>query len=345
MQHSEHALNNAAAIPVTLIGGYLGAGKTTLVNHLLRHAQGLRIAVLVNDFGDINIDADLIESKTGEVINLAGGCICCSFGSDLMGTLGSLVSMNPAPDHILIETSGVAQPASIARTLKLVATLRHDATVVIADCETAREKARDRYLGETVLSQLREADLVVLNKTDLIDEPTLDELHSWIQSTVPRAAITDCVRAELDPQLVFDRAAPTDQSSSPVSNPPKRRNGRDLLRPAGRRAASFGRLTAATPARNRFGSVSLEFLERIDPEKLANALLNPELQLFRAKALVPNQDGHGYLIQVVGARSEVSRSAHPNPERGRLVCIGARGQVDLPAVQAALNRAMIQSLK
>lgn len=317
--------------PVTLIGGYLGAGKTTLVNHLLRHAQGLRLAVLVNDFGDINIDTDLIESRTGDVINLAGGCVCCSFGSDLMTTLGSLVSMDPAPDHILIETSGVAQPAAVARTLRLVASLRHDATVVLADCETTREKARDRYLGDTVIAQLREADLVILNKTDLVDPQTLEQLHAWIESTQPRAAVIESVRAKVDPQVIFELMSDFD--------PDNAANG--WLRPGRRRTASFGRWTASAPARNRFESASLEFADRIDPEMLATALVDPELQLYRAKALAPNRDGQGFVIQVVGARSEVSASNHPDPERGRLVCIGAKGKLNVPAVRAALNRAIL----
>ena len=92
----------AVPIPVTLIGGYLGAGKTTLVNHLLRQREGRRIAVLVNDFGDLSIDADLIEAREGELLRLAGGCVCCSFGSDLVAALLQMRALRPAPDHILI---------------------------------------------------------------------------------------------------------------------------------------------------------------------------------------------------------------------------------------------------
>jgi G3E family GTPase len=108
------------AIPVTIVGGYLGAGKTTLVNHLLRHSQGRRIAVLVNDFGELAIDAELIEARDGDMLQLAGGCVCCSFGSDLLAALLRLRDMQPAPRHILIETSGVALPGAVARTLTLV---------------------------------------------------------------------------------------------------------------------------------------------------------------------------------------------------------------------------------
>ena len=97
----------SSVTPTLIVGGYLGAGKTTLVNHLLRNAGGRRIAVMVNDFGELTIDADLIEGAEGSVLALAGGCVCCSFGSDLLGALQDVLQRQPQPDLILIETSGV----------------------------------------------------------------------------------------------------------------------------------------------------------------------------------------------------------------------------------------------
>ncbi|MCG6953324.1 MAG: GTP-binding protein, partial [Betaproteobacteria bacterium] len=122
MPASEHP-----PLPVTVIGGYLGAGKTTLVNHLLRHAGGKRLAVLVNDFGELPIDADLIESQNDAVISLAGGCLCCSFGSDLLGAVNSLTRRVPRPDQLLIEASGVALPDAIAASLSLLREVALDA--------------------------------------------------------------------------------------------------------------------------------------------------------------------------------------------------------------------------
>ena len=102
--------------PVTVAGGYLGAGKTTLVNHLLRHAQGMRLAVLVNDFGELAIDADLIEAQSGDVLSIAGVC-CCSFGSDLIGGAGDAGRPRAGAGPVLIETSGVALPGAVARSV------------------------------------------------------------------------------------------------------------------------------------------------------------------------------------------------------------------------------------
>ena len=106
--------DTAGALPTVLIGGWLGAGKTTLVNQLLRQADGRRLAVLVNDFGELGIDAGLITGASDEVLELAGGCVCCSYGADLVGTLRRVAARDPRPDALLIETSGVADPAGLA---------------------------------------------------------------------------------------------------------------------------------------------------------------------------------------------------------------------------------------
>ena len=107
-------------LPVTVIGGYLGAGKTTLVNQMLRQAGGVRIAVLVNEFGELPIDEDLIEAQDDDLISIAGGCICSSFGNDLIAALQQIAALQPCPDHIVIEASGVALPAAIANNVTLI---------------------------------------------------------------------------------------------------------------------------------------------------------------------------------------------------------------------------------
>lgn len=131
-------------IPVTLIGDYLGAGKTTLVNHLLRQAEGLRLAVLVNDFGDLQIDAELIESRDGNVIGLACGCVCCSYGSDLIAALMELAERRPRVDHMLLETSGVALPGQVASALSLLQSCALDTVVTLVDAAGVRSTPEPR---------------------------------------------------------------------------------------------------------------------------------------------------------------------------------------------------------
>jgi len=149
------------SLPLTIVGGYLGSGKTTLLNHMLRHADGLRLAVLVNEFGDLPIDADLIEAEDGNMISIAGGCVCCSFGDDLSKALSDLAALDPAPDHVLLETSGVALPGAIAASLLFAPGYIHDGTVVLANAETIQTQAGDTYVGDTVQRQLLDADLIM----------------------------------------------------------------------------------------------------------------------------------------------------------------------------------------
>ena len=193
-------------IPVTIIGGYLGAGKTTLVNHLLRNADGHRLAILVNDFGDLPIDADLIEQRSDKVISIAGGCICCSFGSDLMGALIELQGKASEIDQIVIETSGVALPGGVERSLQLMPGLTIGSTFVLVDGETIRTLINERYMADTVRRQLADADIVLLNKIDLLDESGLSAARAVIEQFV-QAPIVPVQFGQAPVELIFDRGA------------------------------------------------------------------------------------------------------------------------------------------
>ena len=176
------------SIPVTVIGGYLGSGKTTLLNALLRGTHGLRLAVLVNDFGSINIDAELIAAHQGDTISLANGCICCSLQDNLGSTFYALAERSDPPDHIVIEASGVADPRRIGRYAQAIPGLQLDGIIVLVDAESIRQQARDKYVGDTVLLQLQAADLLVLSKTDLVTAATVGEVRAWLAAQAPGAA-------------------------------------------------------------------------------------------------------------------------------------------------------------
>ncbi len=306
-------------IPVTVVGGYLGAGKTTLVNHLLRERGARRIAVLVNDFGELPIDADLIESpepRQGTLLQLAGGCVCCSFGSDLMAALQQMRELQPAPDHILLECSGVAHPAAVARTLGLLPGLALDAVLVLADAETLHERAADRYVGELVTQQLQEADLIAVNKIDRVAPEAIAALQRWLVGVAPRARVLSCTHARLAPELVL---------------------GQHIETPAPRRSEVPLTLPAADDAGRRFDSLSLQFEHAVDATRLAAALVAPGLSLLRAKGLLRDIDGALRSLQLVGSRCELGVSSHPRPDIGRLVCIGLRGPFDAEGVRSAVR--------
>jgi G3E family GTPase len=273
------------AIPVTIVGGYLGAGKTTLVNHLLRHADGLRLAVLVNEFGALPIDRDLIEGATDTVISITGGCVCCSYGNDLVFALQDVANVVPPIDHILLEASGVGIPGAIAATVGLIGTVGLDGIVVVADAETIREAAADRYMGDTVQTQLREADIVILNKSDLVTEEALVGLRRWLVDAAPRARVVTAIRAAVPLPVVLESYIGRDRAQS------------DLI----------------APASAQYESVRLAAAEPVAPEAFALSLI--EAGYIRAKGFVRTTSGELATIQVVGRRHEIS-SAPPRAKPG-----------------------------
>ena len=175
-------------IPFTVIGGYLGAGKTTLLNHILRQNDGQRFALLVNDFGDINIDAELIESQDDEVIQLSNGCICCSLAGEFFLGITAILEQDPLPDRVIVEASGVSDPIKIAHYGQTPG-FSLDGVIVVVDAETVRSKATDKYVGRTVTQQLKSADLILLNKTDLVTDRQKQEVMDWLRQTAPQCRI------------------------------------------------------------------------------------------------------------------------------------------------------------
>jgi G3E family GTPase len=162
-----------APVPVTVIGGFLGAGKTTFLNRLLR-TDSARYAVLVNDFGAVNIDADLIARHDGATMTLTNGCVCCSIGGDFIETLGKVLDQQIPFDHIIIEASGVGDPWRIAEIALIEPSLRLSAVVVIADASRIENLLADPRVGDTVRNQFDRCDLVLLSKTDLANRATID---------------------------------------------------------------------------------------------------------------------------------------------------------------------------
>ena len=270
-------MSTHAPLPVTVIGGYLGSGKTTLVNHLLRHADGLRLAIMVNEFGDLPIDEDLIEAEGDDMIALAGGCVCCSYGDDLIAAMQQLAGMNPRPDHIILEASGVALPGSIASSLSLLPDVTDDGIVVVADAETVQARSRDKYMYDTVLRQLSDADLVILNKVDLVDERRLDDLHHWLAEKAPEAAVVEAQHAGVDPAVVLQSFV-------------------------GRPRGAY--LTNAH--RNPMKSMVITPKGAIDAPAFAEELAQNE-SVVRAKGFVMTAGGMR-LIQVVGKRARVTEA-------------------------------------
>jgi len=270
---------------VTVIGGYLGSGKTTLVNHLLKNATE-RVAIIVNDFGDINVDLDLIESRDDNTIELSNGCICCSMVDGFSAALDAITAYEPRPDRLVVETSGVADPAQVA-AYGHGPGLALDAVIVLVDVETIRAASVDKYVGQTVTQQLASAEILIANKADLVDASELAETVAWLGEQCPDAFILTATNSEVAAEVLFGRPSTLDDEPGDAHHHPER---------------IFTTTTIAPD----------EPLTRDEVEAMMQAL--PPETTVRAKGLVQLADEPDpYVLQRVGLRWTLRKSRTPWP--------------------------------
>ena len=186
-----------------MIGGFLGAGKTSLLNHLLAQSSGIRCAVLVNDFGDLNIDESLISSQDGQTISLANGCVCCSISNDFNQTVINLVKRIEEFDQVVVEASGVSEPDRIMDIARLDPELSPGGIVVLVDAAEVQNRSTDRYINNIVLKQLQTAELLIVNKTDLVSREKLAELEAWLEDVSPNAVRLNTSGGVVPVQMIF----------------------------------------------------------------------------------------------------------------------------------------------
>jgi G3E family GTPase len=176
-------------MPVTIITGFLGSGKTTLLNHILQNQQDLKVAVLVNEFGDINIDSQLLVSVDENMMELSNGCICCTINDGLVDAVYSVLEKGDRIDYMIVETTGVADPLPIALTFlgtELQHLTRLDSILTVVDSEAFTS---DHFNSEAAHAQIMYGDIIILNKTDLVAEEKLQELETYINQTKTKARI------------------------------------------------------------------------------------------------------------------------------------------------------------
>ena len=307
-------------VPVLLVTGFLGAGKTTVVNHILAEAGGRRIAAVVNDFGAINIDAELIAGASDGVVSLANGCICCTLEGDLLRTLATLLRRDPRPEAIVIETSGVADPADIVRNLMDPVIWREaplETVLCVVDAAAPAGAMEDPLLR----AQLRMADVVALTKTDLAGEAALQGVRAAVAAIRPAAVVVEAPQGRVPLPLVL----PEDPARPAAPRDPGRRR----------------------PHADRFETLSWTAEAPLSLPRLQAAIGRLAPRLARAKGVFEavEQPGRPLLFQLAGGRATLAPMAHGTPPAGlpraRIVFIAEIGRLSSAEIGAALEGCVV----
>ncbi len=338
-------------IPVTIVTGFLGAGKTTLISHLIRNAAGRRLAVIVNEFGTLGVDGDILKScaipdcPAENIVELANGCICCTVADDFVPTVEALLALDPRPDHILIETSGLALPKPLLKAFDWPAIrsrITVDGVIALADAEAVAagrfapdpaaldaQRAADPSIDhETPLSEVFEdqlacADLVLLTKSDLAGAGGVAAARAVIAAEAPRPIpVLELTEGVIDPRVILGLGAAAEDD---LAARPSHHDGDD------------------DHEHDDFDSIVVEIGEIGAPAELAARIetLAREHGILRVKgyAAVAGKPMR-LLVQAVGARV---RSQYDRPWRGaepratRLVVIAERDRLDARAIRTALG--------
>ena len=314
-------------VPILLVAGFLGAGKTTVVNHLLAHAEGRRIAAVVNDFGAINIDAELIAGDGDGVVSLRNGCICCSLEGDLLRTLAGLLRRDPRPDCIVIETSGVADPGEIVRKLMDPVVWREaplETVLCVVDASAPAAALDDPLLR----AQLRAADVVALTRLDLAEADGAARVREAVKAVRPGAVVVEAPHGAVPAAVVF--------SPDPDRVPPPREDGR-------------GGPARRMPAAERFETLSWTGDRPVSLRQFQAAIGRLAPRLVRAKGLLETveQPGRLMVFQLAGGRATLAPGGPvvPGTQRVRVVFVAEVGRLDGAEIGAVMGECVGDRLK
>ncbi len=343
-------MSNLSKIPVTVITGFLGSGKTTLIRHLMQNPQGKRLAVLVNEFGTAGVDGDILKSCADEncpennIMELANGCICCTVADDFIPTIEQLMALPETPEHIIIETSGLALPKPLLKAFDwpaIKSRITVDGVIAVADAEAvaagqfapdldavqAQREADESLDHETPLSEVFEdqiscADIVLLSKADLAGEAGIAKAKEVVEAEAPRKlpiiAITD---GAVDPRVILGLEAAAEDD---LHNRPSHHDGHD------------------DHEHDDFDSVVVDLGEVEDVQALQDAIVKmaKDQNILRVKGYVAVKGKPmRYLVQAVGTRirAQYDQPWGDRPRKSLLVVIAEHDHIDETAIKAALG--------
>lgn len=316
-------------MPVIALTGYLGAGKTTVLNHLLRQ-PGARVGVVVNDFGDINVDAALISGQVDEPASIAGGCLCClPDAGGLDDALAKLTHPRLGLDVVVIEASGLAEPGVLARLIRSsrVARVRPGGVIDVVDA-VEHFTSVDRDVRKPAPARYAAASLVLVNKCDRLTDTqrhdTLRRVEARVRERNPDAHVLPVARGRVDPFLVYDATTATDPSDQlPFGDPPDHGHGHH------------------TPGHEHAGAVSVTCPGPVEPTRLLGLLEDPPAHTYRIKGRVSVATGRGlrrYVVHLVGRTVHVHPAPALTQTGSELVAIGIG--LDAGDVHRRLQRAL-----